>query len=79
MYQLCFVKCRRFEYRSAHRVVVMSEQNKRIFTLDFVRDRIDNLPVLASVVEELRLLSPMSQIERYLIGVLESWSVGVLK
>ncbi len=35
----------------------MSEQNKRIFTLDFVRDRIDNLPVLASVVEELRLLS----------------------
>lgn len=35
----------------------MDEQGKRIFTLEYVKDRIDNLPLLPSVVEQLRLLS----------------------
>ncbi|SEQ98318.1 HD-like signal output (HDOD) domain, no enzymatic activity [Amphritea atlantica] len=35
----------------------MDEDRKRIFTLDFVKDRIDNLPLIPFVVEQLSTLS----------------------
>lgn len=35
----------------------MAEHRKRVFTLDFVKDRIDNLPLLPTVVEQLYQLS----------------------